>query len=116
MGCLHSKPAGRRRQKLNQNKTSVQKSQNRKNSYDQRFTQLVKEIKHVVELGKNPEICDLASGMSVEQCLAFCLKHIDRIDMEGNIPGDLLNSPLVEIRNVEFKMESGTEKSETWWE
>lgn len=82
--------------------------------YDQRFTQLVKEMKHVVELGKNPKTCNLASGMSVEQCLAFCLRHIDRIDMEGNIPEDLLNSPLVEIRNVEFKMESGTEKRGTW--
>jgi hypothetical protein len=93
---------------------SAQKSQNIKNWYGQRFTQLVKDMKHLVELGKNHKNCDLASGMSVEQCLAFCLKHIDRIDLEGNIPEDLLNSPLVEIRNVEFKMESWTEKRGTW--
>ena len=71
-------------------------------------------MKIVVELGKDPEYCDLASGMSAEQCLAFCLKHIEEIDMEGNIPPALKNAPLVEIQDVAVKRESWAEKRGTW--
>lgn len=90
-------------------------SHNKRELYDQQFTQLVKDMKRVVELGRNPEYSNLDSGMSAEQRLAFCLKYIDQIDVEGNIPQELRNEPLVEIRNVEVK-ESRTRKCGTWTE
>jgi hypothetical protein len=113
MGCIYSKQSSTGERKLGKNRTPFPNSHNKRELYDQEFTQLVKDMKRIVELGRNPEYFNIDSGMSAEQCLVFCLNYIDWIDMEGNIPQELRNEPLVEIRNVEVK-ESSTGKRGTW--
>jgi hypothetical protein len=117
MGCLHSKPSGPRLENFRKDTPTSEQAQGKKEIFNQQFAQLLKDMKRLLELGKDPEYVDPGMGVTVEECLAFCVKHIDRLDMEGSFLGtkeELRELLVVAIGKGEMGDESWVGKGGRW--